>query len=727
MALQELLNKVRAYMPSDKAEAVAEAYQFAAEAHRGQVRLSGEPFVGHPLQTAIILADLQLDAPTIIAALLHDVPEDCGVPLSKIEKQFGAEVGRLVDGVTKLAHFGWPPSLHLEGKAQENRVQAENLRKMLVAMAQDMRVVLIKLADRLHNLRTLQAQSEERRQAISQETLEIYAPLAERLGIWEIKWQMEDLAFRYLKPDEYRQTARLVSAKRASRERYITRVVELLRQELDAAGLRAEVSGRPKHLYSIYTKQRKYAQAGKDFDDIYDLAAIRVLVDSEADCYSALGVVHNLWHPIPGQFDDYIANPKDNGYRALHTSVICLDGKPIEIQARSREAHRIAEYGVAAHWLYKEGGKRDVQWEERFAWLRQLLEWQREVSGAEEFVESVKTDIFQDQVFVYTPKGEIKVLTAGATPLDFAYRVHTNLGHRCIGTKVNGRLVPLSYHLQNGDVVEIMATKVNRGPSRDWLNPNLGYVNTSHAREKIRQWFRHQQREENIEKGKEAVERELRRLGLEVAGEEVAKLFNYDRWEDFLAAVGVGEVTIAQIAQKLSGPEEAPEAFPKVKAPSVETPASVQVLGVGDLLTHLALCCHPAPGDDIMGYITRSKGITIHRRDCINIVNEDEPERLIVVSWGAEGHLYPVAVRIDAWDRVGLIRDISTVVSDERVNMATVSATSHSDHTMSIYLTLDISGIGQLSRILSRIEGVRGVISARRSLEALPQEVRDAS
>jgi len=448
VSFSQLIAKAQEYLPPEKIVLVEEAYNFAAKAHEGQVRKSGEPYLEHPLQTALTLAELQLDASSLAAALLHDVPENCGIPVSQIEVKFGSEVAKLVDGTTKLGKL----SLQALDEAVTKEPQLENLRKMLVAMAEDLRVVFIKLADRLHNMQTLYALPPEKQLSIAQETLEIYTPLAHRLGIWELKWQLEDLSFRYLEPERYHQIAKLIAARRAKRESFIAQAIRILRKEFDNVGLRAEMSGRPKHIYSIHRKMEKYSALGKDFDDIHDLLALRVLVSTVPDCYSAVGVIHSLWRPLPDAFDDFIANPKPNGYQAIHTAVMCLGTVPLEIQIRTRDMHHIAEYGMAAHWRYKEGEKKDMHFEERIAWLRQLIDWHRELSGAEEFLESVKTDIFIDQVFVYTPKGEIKALPKSSTPLDFAYRVHTELGHRCVGAKVNGRLVPLTYQLNNGGI-----------------------------------------------------------------------------------------------------------------------------------------------------------------------------------------------------------------------------------------------------------------------------------
>ena len=699
-SFSQLKEKAESYLPVERVAVVEEAYRFAAEAHHGQMRLSGDPYVEHPVQTAIILAGLQLDAASLAAALLHDVPEECGIPVEKIQERFGLEISKLVDGVTKLGQVSWQTT----GTAPRE-AQAENLRKMLVAMAEDLRVVFIKLSDRLHNMRTLYALSLEKQRGISQETLEIYAPLAHRLGIWELKWQLEDLAFQYLEPGKFQRIFTLLAARRAQRENFIAQVIDILKKELGKAGLKAELSGRPKHIYSIHQKMER----GRDFNDIYDLLALRVLVNTVPDCYSAVGIIHSLWHPIPEEFDDYIANPKPNGYQSLHTAVMCFGTTPLEVQIRTREMNYDDEYGVAAHWRYKQGQKADLHFEEKIGWLRQLIEWHRELSGSEEFLESVKTDIFIDQVFVYTPKGDIKDLPRDSTPLDFAYRVHTELGHRCIGAKVNGKLVPLDYELKNGDVVEIMSTKGEKGPSLDWLNPHLGFVRTSHAREKIRQWFKRQERAENIERGRLILEKELRHLGITIEREELAELFNYGSVEDFLAAIGYGGISTHQIALKLAAEQETPRVIPEV-APRKPVPSTVHVLGVGNLVTHLAQCCHPVPGDKIIGYITRSRGVTIHREDCHNVLHEDEQDRLVPVEWGQTDEMYPVHIQVEAWDRVGLMRDITIVVAEEKVNIASLVSRNHDDHTVTMDFTLETQGLAQLSRLLKKIESVRGVI-----------------
>ena len=709
MNFEQMIEKAQAYLPSEKVAIVKDAYNFAFKVHQGQLRESGEAYLEHPLQTALILAELQLDANSLAAALLHDVPENCGVPISEIEAKFGPEIGKLVDGTTKLGKLS-----RQEESVAHKEPQMENLRKMLVAMAEDIRVVFIKLADRLHNMRTLSALSLEKQHRIAQETLDIYAPLAHRLGIWELKWQLEDLSFRYLEPSEYHQIANMIATRRTQRETLITQVIQILEKEFDRVGLRAGISGRPKHIYSIYQKMERYATMGKHFDDIHDLSALRILVSTVPDCYSAVGVIHSLWRPLPGEFDDYIANPKPNGYHSLHTAVMCMGTTPLEIQIRTRDMHHVDEYGVAAHWRYKEGEKKDIHFEEKIAWLRQLIEWHHDLSGAEELLESIKTDVFIDQVFVYTPKGEIKDLPKGSTPLDLAYRIHTELGHRCVGAKVNGRLVSFTYQLNNGDVVEIITTKKTKGPSRDWLSPHLGYVKTSHAKEKIRQWFKKQERAENVERGREILEKELRLLGIKLSEkDELARLFNYDNPDDFLAAIGYGGITTHQIVLKLAAQQEQPS-VEKEFTPSKSPSPTVQVLGMGNLVTNLAQCCRPVPGDRIIGYITRSRGVTIHRQDCYNVIHEDEKERLIPVEWAQTDSLYPVSIQVGAWDRVGLIRDITTVVAEEKVNIAGMSSTHHDDHTFTVHFTLEIKGLAQLSRLLAKIGGTRGVTSVTR-------------
>ena len=711
----DLLKKTGEYLPPAAQAGIERAYNYAAHAHEGQFRLSGEPYIQHPLHAAYTLALLQQDAECITAAVLHDVPEDCGVPMEVIAKEFGPQVAKLVDGVTKISRLSWP-ALEPGRKGVEDRVsQAENLRKMLLAMAEDVRVVLIKLADRLHNMRTLGALPPEKRLRIAKQTMEIYAPLANRLGILEIRSQLEDLAFLYLEPEKYREVAHLVAGRSAASEKYVEQLIEILKGELARAGVKAEISGRPKHIYSIYQKMERYASEGRPASQIYDLVGVRIIVPEVQDCYSALGVVHGLWPPIPGQFDDYIAAPKESMYQSLHTTVVGLDARPLEVQIRTQEMHRVSEYGIAAHWRYKEGVKRDPKFDQKLAWLRQLLNWHKEVAGAEEFVDLIKTDVFRDQVYVFTPKGEIKDLPVGSTPLDFAYRVHTDLGHKCIGAKVNGRLVPLSCKLATGDIVEILSAKNAKGPSLDWLNLHLGYMKTSHAREKVRQWFRKQEREENIERGRALLEKEIKRLGLKIPSEEeISRLFRYDRLDDFLAAVGSGELTAHQIAMKMV-PEE--PAHPIMEGAHAERSGytGVEVMGVGDLLTHLARCCSPVPGDEIIGFITRTKGVTVHRKDCINVTNVWEKERLIKVNWGrGRQRAYPVSVHIEAWDRVGLLRDISTLVSAEKSNIVSLNTHQPDNSGIDIDLIFETTGMEQLSRVLAKLESIAGIQSVAR-------------
>jgi len=696
--IRALIDRTQEYLPSETLALIEDAYEFTSQTLEKERGKLAEVELEHALRTAIVVAELQLDANCIAAALLHELPEKCGVDSSEVRKRFGKETSTLVEELAKLEKVSLPAVEVRPKKTIDLEVQAESLRKMLMALAEDIRVVFIKLADRLHHMRTLKALPASQRRAIAQETMEIYAPVAHRLGIWQIKWQLEDLAFRYLEPDKYRDIVRFVAAGRKEREEYIAQVTRIMKQVLEGAGIKAEVTGRPKHIYGIKRKMEKYAAQGKELSEIYDLLGFRVLVDQVPDCYSALGVIHTLWRPLPDSFDDYIANPKEEVYQSLHTTVMCVNKTPVEIQIRTHEMDRGAEYGVAAHWRYKEGAKRDTQFEEKLAIVRQLLDWYKDLGGAE-FVDTIKPDIFGDRVFVYTPKGEIKDLPAGSTPLDFAYRIHTDLGHRCTGAKVNGRMVSLTYQLLNGDTVEILTTKGDKGPSRDWLNPNLGYVTTSHAKEKIRQWF----------------EKELKRLGVSLSEEELADLFNRDSVDDFLAAIGYGDISTHQIATKLAVQQEKSRVLPETAPRQPKPSSAVQVMGMKDMLTNLAPCCNPIPGDEIIGYVTRSKGVSVHRKDCPNIANIDEKERLINVEWGRTDHFYSIPVRIDAWDRVGLLRDIGAIVAEDKVNIASVSTAEHDDQTTSILLTLETKGIAQLSRILSKLEGVRGIISITRN------------
>jgi GTP diphosphokinase / guanosine-3',5'-bis(diphosphate) 3'-diphosphatase len=715
MQIQSVIQAVKEYLPEADLDIIQLAFDYADIIHDGEFRASGEPYIQHPLAVAMILARMQLDVETIAAALLHDVVEDGGIPIEKLESKFGPKVARLVDGVTKLSTIRWGSAE--EQARKEKSQQAENLRKMFLAMAEDVRVVLIKLADRLHNMRTLSALPREKQLRIAEQTLEIYAPLAHRLGISQVKWQLEDLAFQYLQPEKYREIAILVSDRRATREKYLRRVIKALTDALSSASIEAEISGRPKHLYSIYQKMEA---TGRSFDQIYDVLAVRVIVDEVKDCYGALGIIHSHWHPIPGEFDDYIAMPKESMYQSLHTAVIGLDARPMEIQIRTRDMHAVAEYGIAAHWRYKEGSKRDLDFDTKVAWFRRLLEWRDEVADAQEFIESLKSDVFRDQVYVFTPNGDIIDLPAGATPIDFAYRIHTAVGDQCVGAKVNDRLVALDYALKTGEVVKIIKAKSKRGPSRDWLNPNLGYVKTAHAREKIRQWFRKQERDENVAHGRDVLEKELKRLGLEnVSFEEVASHFpQYVKLDDFLAAMGYGAVTSRQITAKLVETKER-TVFPVSEAtrPSNQPPAGISVQGIGNVLTTLARCCNPVPGDQIIGYVTRGRGVTIHRADCHNVRADRDSERLVGVDWGAPAAaVYPVTLRVEGWDRVGLLLDISTILADEKVNITSMQTVVHHDRSATFLISLEVTGIEQLSRLLNRIEGVHDVYEVRREM-----------
>jgi GTP diphosphokinase / guanosine-3',5'-bis(diphosphate) 3'-diphosphatase len=704
--LEELEQELHQRYPQAELSTVTEAFAFASDAHADQKRISGEPYVSHPLAVARILAELGLDPVAVTAALLHDIPEDTKYSLADVEERFGADVSRLVDGVTKLSKFS---------TLTHEQQQAENIRKMFLAMADDIRVVLIKLADRLHNMRTLGPLPPAKQMRIARQTAEIYAPLAERLGIWHFKWELEDLSFKYLDPEAYRDLASQLESHRTAREAYVERAKDVLQKALEDAGIEAELSGRPKHIYSIHKKmQRKRAE----FGEIYDVHALRVLVESVRDCYAALGVVHSLWRPIPGQFDDYIAMPKNNMYQSLHTAVVALDGKPLEVQIRSHDMHRVSEVGIAAHWRYKEGSRSDRAYDAKLAWVRQLMEWQRDVSDATEFIEGVKLDIFQDQVFVFTPKGDVKDMPAGATPLDFAYRIHTEVGHACIGAKVNNRLVPLDYKLKNGDIVDIVTTRSAHGPSRDWLN----IVTTSHAREKIRQWFKRQQRDENISHGKQLLDRELHRLARTSLDkidhdklEELADQHNLKTVDDFLAAIGYGQIGAQQVVSRLGVVDDVDEVQLPQVAPPPPQPGGIRVRGVGDLLVRFSKCCHPIPGDPIVGFITRGRGVTVHLATCPTVVNERAVERLIDVEWEtAAQQTYPIAILIEAYDRTGLLSEISNVMADDRINIVAASVKVHKDHRATVQATLEVSSVAQLSRVMAHLEQLKDVYSVQR-------------
>jgi RelA/SpoT family (p)ppGpp synthetase len=698
-------------------ELVRAAYEQATLAHDGQMRASGEPFVVHCLEVARMLADLGLDHHAVAAGLLHDVVEDTHWTVDDVRRRFDDEVAMLVDGVTKLAYID---TMSKMGSRDMEEQEAESLRKMFLAMVDDVRVVLIKLADRLHNMRTLGSLSPERRERIARETLEIYAPLANRLGIWQVKWELEDLGLRHYDPEVYHQIADLIAEKRAERETYIQKVISELQARLRLEGIAAEVEGRPKHIYSIYRKMRR---KDVEFDQIHDVRGIRVIVDTVQDCYAALGVVHSIWKPIPGQFDDFIATPKDNMYQSLHTAVVGPGGKTVEAQIRTREMHRRAELGIAAHWRYKEGAKRDMAFESKVAWLRSLMDWRSDVGDVREFIDSLKSDVLEDRVYVFTPRGKVLDLPAGSTPVDFAYYIHTEVGHRCRGARVNGRIVPLTHRLQNGDQVEIITAK-RGGPSRDWLNPHLGYTRSGRSRQKIRRWFRDQDREENISFGREQLRRELKRLNLidDIKFQEVAELFDYSSLDDFFAAIGFGDLNSQRVAARVLQVLRREEVFTEEEEEAVAVTAEgVRVKGVGDLYTQLAQCCKPNPDDPdpIVGYVTRGRGVTIHKWDCPNILvrtTKGEVERLIEVDWGTtKKRIYPVVIKVRAWDRDGLLRDIATVVAEEGVNMRKVNSVSvQKTNLATLTATLELTTFSQLISILDRIERLPNVIEVTR-------------
>jgi guanosine-3',5'-bis(diphosphate) 3'-pyrophosphohydrolase len=709
MQFNDLLPRL-SYLGERDVATLERAYLVAERAHRGQLRISGEAYITHPVAVAALLADLHLDSDALAAALLHDVVEDTPLALAQIQEEFGDTVAKLVAGVTKLGR------IKLHSQAQ---VQAENIRKMLIAMAEDLRVVLIKLADRMHNMRTISALPEERQRRIAQETMDIYAPLAHRLGIWQMKGELEDLCFSVLDQDNYERVRQEVQLRRRQREVVLEQARQHLLAELAEAGISAEVVGRPKNLTSIF---RKMQQGGKTIREIYDLVALRVVCDDIRGCYGALGVVHSLWKPIPGRFKDYIAMPKGNGYQSLHTTVVGEGGEPVEIQIRTYEMHRTAEEGIAAHWHYKEGTRSNQRLDEGFSWLRSLLEWQKEVLDAERFVEHVRLDVFQDEVFVFTPKGDVLSLPAGATAIDFAYRIHTDVGHRCLGAKVNSRMVSLDYLLQNGDIVEILTTRSERhGPSRDWLN----FAKTSSAREKIRQWFKRERREENVARGRELLDRELRRMrGVQLGTVpqqrllELAKEFRIPDLTDFFAAIGYGEVAARSVVLKWAAREEAATSaapspastIPLTSRSSTSPSGGVRVAGLDDLMTNIARCCKPVPGEPIRGYVTRGRGVTVHREDCVNIRHATDPQRIVEAEWD-EGsrEVYPVRLRIEARDRTGLLRDVAIAIAESKVNLSGAAVEVDGAQAAVISAVVDITSLTELSRLLERLEGVRDV------------------
>mgnify|MGYP000920161052 CR=1 FL=1 len=711
-----LMEQVKKYQTPADIELLEKAYAFAQKAHEGQVRISGEPYIIHPLAVAQVLARLELDAPSLVAGLLHDVVEDTKFTLAEIEKNFGAEIALLVDGVTKLSR--------IEFRSKEEQ-QVENLRKMFLAMAKDIRVIMIKLADRLHNMRTLKHQPEHKQREIAKETLEIFAPLSHRLGIFSMKWELEDTAFHYFEPKEYYNLVEKISMKRQEREAYIERVIKILDSKVKEVNIRADIQGRPKHFFSIYMKMKDQE---KDLNEIYDLIAVRVIVDTVRDCYEVLGIIHTIWKPIPGRFKDYIAMPKPNMYQSLHTTVMGFLGEPFEIQIRTVEMHRTAEFGIAAHWKYKEGnkvGSKDL--DERLAWLRKILEWQTELRDTKEFMEALKIDVFSDVVFVFTPKGDVIELPAGSIPLDFAYRIHSHIGNSCIGAKINGRIVPLEYVLKNGDIVDILTSKQANGPSRDWLQ----MVKTPQAKNRIRQWFKKEKREENIVRGRDNLEKELKKQGLEAAElfkterlMEAAKRFSMSHYEDLFAAIGEGAITPGQIITRVRDDffkiKKQPEAVAftefqnetkKEKTAGKET-HSINIKGVDDVLIRLSHCCNPLPGDLIIGYITRGRGVSVHRADCPNVkyLLSEEQGRIMEVAWDKEREsIYQVELEVYALDRSRLTMDIMNTIVDMKLHLNSVNARIIKNGQSVINLKVEIHSLNQLNYLMDKIKKIKDV------------------
>ncbi len=735
------------YSPTDR-QLIIRAHRIADAAHKHQKRVSGEPYVNHCIAVAMILAEMCVPAEVVAAGLLHDTVEDTTVTLADLCRDFNADVAKMVDGVTKLTQLprvsrgdqhqedeiremearnlaerrGLPdPETELEQLASSRRYDLvkETLRKTFIAMGDDVRVVFIKLADRLHNMRTLSHMPEAKRRRIAQETLDIFAPLANRLGIWQIKWDLEDLGFRYVNPAKYREISLNLMNRRLDREKEMEGIIERLKAIFDEAGIKAEITGRPKHIYSIY---KKMMRKGVPFDLVHDIRGVRIIVPDSSTCYTALGVIHTHWRPIPTQFDDYIAAPKDNFYQSLHTSVVYDDGKTLEVQIRDPEMNQNAELGIAAHWRYKEDTAR---FQRRVVWFRSLMEWQKDVQDANEFVDSLKSDLFDERVYVFTPKGDVIDLPVGSTPIDFAYHVHTDIGHRCRGAKINGKLVPLDYQLKTGDQVEILTAK-RGGPSRDWMNADCGMVKTQRARTKIRHYFQHQNREQNITQGRDALDRELHRLGVQdVNYEHLTRKLEYRSVDDMMVAVGTGDLSMAKIANVLmegEKDEDGTEFGAIVLQPGIQSTDAISVLGLKGLLTTMGRCCNPVPGDDIIGYITRGRGATIHRTDCPNILRSKDRERLVRVSWGEPKRTYPVLVRVKAYDREGLTKDVSNLVTNEGINMGNVQIGVVEPETSSKYktkqadcrLVLEVRDVEQLTRILARIETLPNVFEASR-------------
>lgn len=717
---RHLIDTIHSYLPQADCEDVTKAYHAAEEAHKEQHRVSGEPYILHPLAVAQILADMKIDTTTITAALLHDVVEDTACTLEDLRQEFGREVAFLVDGVTKLSRLNY--------RTKEDQ-QLNSMRKMFLAMAKDVRVVVIKLADRLHNMRTLRYMRSDKQKRIAQETLEIFAPLAHRLGIFTIKWELEDLSFRYLEPDKYYDLVDQMKQKRHVREEIVNEAIDVLRKALDDAHIHCEINGRPKHFYSIYKKMKK---DNRDLSQVYDLFAIRVIVDDVKDCYGVLGIVHSLWKPLPYRFKDYIAMPKPNNYQSLHTTVIGTRGQPVEIQIRTWEMHHIAEYGVAAHWRYKEGNQtanKDA-FDEKMGWLRNLLEWQ-DTSNPQEFVNALKLDAFSDEVFVFSPRGDVIDLPQGAIPIDFAYRIHTDVGHRCVGAKINGKIVPLDYRLKNGDIVEIITSKTGK-PSLDWLN----IVGSSESRSKIRNWFKKENREENIEKGLEALERECKRLNhdwktLNVGGRlgRVAKQMNAGSEDDLAAAVGYGGFAVNTVLIKLlelqkkdlQKQEEQNTSLVmleklKPRKPVKHSGTGILVKGEPGLLVRLAKCCSPVPGDPIIGFITRGRGVSVHRADCPNVTHgQSDVDRLIDVEWDYEGdERFEVNMEIVAYDRTGIMAEIMAALAEMKISILSINAKTSDTKNVVIHMGISIKDLAQFEFITTKIRRLKDVYAVER-------------
>jgi len=731
------------YSPIES-DLVMRAYRVAEKAHEGQLRASKEPYISHCVAVAeILMSEMGAPPPVIAAGLLHDTVEDTDITLDDLKRDFGDEIANLVDAVTKLSSLprvsrgdqhevdeekeeferyiasrrGLPnPDEEVELLLRKRRhdLASETLRKTFLAMTDDPQVVLIKLADRLHNMRTLRYVSEQKQRRIANETMDIFAPLANRLGIWQLKWELEDLAFRYINPKIYKEIAKDLVEQRSVRERRIQEISKRLFNVMKEAGIKAEVTGRPKHIFSIFKKmQRK----GIPIEWVHDVRGIRIIVPTNAICYATLGVIHSHWTPIPGEFDDFIAAPKDNFYKSLHTAVIYDDGKTLEVQIRTQEMHENAEYGIAAHWRYKENRSHDPDFDLRIAYLRQLMEWRQDVEDASEFVDGMKSDVFGDRVYVFTPRGDIIDLPGKSTPIDFAYHVHTEIGHRCRGSKVGGKLVSLDYQLQTGDQVEILTAK-RGGPSRDWLNTNLGLVNTQRARAKIRRWFKQQDREHNISQGKVVLDRELRRLGVSGQNmEQLAKKFDYKTIEDLYSAVGCSDIPLGRVVNEfiIEVDDEEDFEFPITPIKDVgRSTDEIAVLGLKGLLYNMAKCCNPTPGDEIIGYITRGRGATIHRKDCPNVLRVRDTERLIEVCWGSPTNTFSVPVKVKAYDRTGLLRDISVLLAEEDVTMSKARVDVNRRNMAVFDLLLQVRDVSHLSRVLDRLERLSNVVEARR-------------